>query len=1294
MSWRTIDVALELKYGQYVHGAHVAARATRDLGGGFEDMQRRADRLDEIGGKLNRNVTLPLVAAGAASVKIAGDFNTTFTRMATLAGVPVKELGRLKESVKQLAVETGRSPTELAEALYQIESSGVDASKALEVLELSAKTAALGMGEANTIADALTSVINAYGAENISAAQAADILTAAVREGKGEASAMAPQLGNLLPLAKQLKVNFADTAGTLAFLTQTSGDAARSSTMLEGVLQKLIKPTRQGKEELEAVGLSAAKVRDVIAKDGLAAGIDLVGKAFEGNSESLARFFDDQQGLVGVFQLLDEGGARWKDTLDQVANSQGVVNDGMTLLQQTDEFKAKQAFAELKVVAVEVGTALIPILTDVAGGIAAVARWFTQLPEPVQKGVLVLAGFAAALGPTVSLASNGVKAFSAFQKVLGSEALTNFRLGLMGVTQAGSGASNMAGGLISRFGGLATAGPIAGAGLTVAAVAMYDAQHRAEAARDQVADLRDELVDTGETLREVFSRKVKLTIEGEVGGLDGAGDEGAQRLLRAQLEDAGVSAQELTAILTGTDDEYQAFLDTVSQSGTVFGPSITLLNRMRDSYEEVGGSIYSANQLLQMTDDQLAGIATELAKNNPESFTIIGGDDINALYALRDAVEANGGKAIPELEAAIKLAEEGTVRATQRQAEFAGELGNTGGAIDDVSGSTGDYVSELDRLVDALKAKTDASEEAFSADLRAISTSDALQAASDNVAEVERRNAEAREQASQRVADARANEARQAEQSAKDIATAERNLAKAEESASEDRAEAAERLEDAKRGAAGESDEIKAAEKALAQTLETSADKHQRVIDLTEELTEARKTAEEQLESLQRREASDELDVEEAQIALIRAQQDQRETDPDETSLDRREEAVRVARAEAALEEAVRQQAANAEELAERQAAGVDGAENVLDATTALTEGREAETEALANQEAAEATLAAKQDEARKELIAASENVARVERETAEQVAAAQATASEAREQAAVRAAAASAAVRDAERESASVREQGNRDLEQAKRDVITATLDDIEAQGAALEAAGNTQGSIDGMITKYGELRATLQDGSPYAVALDRRIQALWIMAQLQAAIAGTALPNIPGIGSISGGGGGFAIPGLGAVGRSAGTKGGARGLDKGAATTVGSLTVQAQQLTIETAGASLADALTKAGKRKPDLLGGSTKPSLDRPALEAVAAALVAAGGAQGPQVSAFAPIAQFKPSGDYIQRPFGGGGSDPEVTAILRDLRDRPAVLMTGDSVAIGVEDPERAARNVATITGQRMASVVRP
>ena len=144
-----------------------------------------------FGHTLTQYVTLPVTLLGIAAVKTFADFEYELAKIEGLVGISGATVQEWGNQILEMASSFGKAPQELAEALYFVTSSGFKSAEAMEVMKTSAMAASAGLGETKDIANIVTSAINAYGKANITAAQAADILTVAVREGKGEPAAAA-----------------------------------------------------------------------------------------------------------------------------------------------------------------------------------------------------------------------------------------------------------------------------------------------------------------------------------------------------------------------------------------------------------------------------------------------------------------------------------------------------------------------------------------------------------------------------------------------------------------------------------------------------------------------------------------------------------------------------------------------------------------------------------------------------------------------------------------------------------------------------------------------------------------------------------------------------------------------------------------------------------------------------------------------------------------------------------------------------------------------------------------------
>jgi len=412
MAEKSFSVRLAARVDQYIAAMKQAESATTKFSAGTQkNLSKLGGDLQSVGGKLTLGVTAPLAAAGVAAFNLSGKFDQSFTRMQSLAGVSASEIEGLQEAVKGLAGETGRSPIELADALYTLRSSGLDADDALSALEVSARASASGLGSTATIADAVSSAMNAYAQSGLEAADATDVLVATARAGKAEPEQLAASLGRVLPIASELGVTFQDVGGAIASLSLLGNDAATSSTLLTNILAKMLKPSQQGAEALEAVGMSADSIRSSISERGLLETLEDLRARLGDNG--FARFLEDAQAVQGGLALTGQNVDNVRRTFDEVRDSAGAADEAFATWAESMGAKNARAWASFQTALLDAGDAILPIVTDIIGVVGDLAKSFSDLPKPVQTAVLGLLAVVAVAGPFAIFAGSVIKSLGA-----------------------------------------------------------------------------------------------------------------------------------------------------------------------------------------------------------------------------------------------------------------------------------------------------------------------------------------------------------------------------------------------------------------------------------------------------------------------------------------------------------------------------------------------------------------------------------------------------------------------------------------------------------------------------------------------------------------------------------------------------------------------------------------------------------------------------------------------------------------------------------------------------------------
>jgi TP901 family phage tail tape measure protein len=432
---------------------------------GLQTFEARANRLGRTltttGRTMTRNITLPILGIAAASTKMALDYDRAINHVQALTGASAKQTKAWSDQLLKLAPRVGQSPQQLADALYFVASSGAKVNQVMPITTASAKLAAAGMGDAQVVAQLLTSAMNAYGAKALSAAKASDILTEAVKIGKAEPQDLADSLGRVIPISQAMGVTFAEAATSVSELTNTGLNADEAATSLRATLSGLLKPASQTEKAMHKIGLSAAEVRQEVRDKGLNATLQDMARRVGDNDKLWGQLFPNVRAMTGVLALTGRNADQVSAALDKVEHSTGAATKAFNTAQKGPAQQFQRELAQIEATAIRVGNDLLPVVLDVLTTVGDLADKFDHLSDSEKTAIEIGLGVAALSGPLLTVGGNVVKLIALFGK-LGKVA----RIG-GAATAAGEAA---AGGAAAGAGGVG-AGEAAAAGAGGAALA-------------------------------------------------------------------------------------------------------------------------------------------------------------------------------------------------------------------------------------------------------------------------------------------------------------------------------------------------------------------------------------------------------------------------------------------------------------------------------------------------------------------------------------------------------------------------------------------------------------------------------------------------------------------------------------------------------------------------------------------------------------------------------------------------------------------------------------------------------
>lgn len=371
------------------------------LGTAQNAMSRAGTQMRAIGRNMSLRISAPLIGLGGTFVKLATDFQTSMRKINTLVGIGTDRLNSMTSDVIGLSNLTGRSSKELADALFVITSAGQRGAEALDILERSAKASAIGLGETRAIAKTVTAAMNAYGKENLNAAQATEVLLGTVNRGNLIAEELAPVLGRVIGMSSSLGISFEEVGASIATFTRLGVDSAEAVTGLRGIMNSLLKPMDQADAALGKIGTNIEVFRKRIAKEGLAGVlIDLVEK-FGDNEEAIADIVPNVRALATVFGTAGVQADSYREILGYLNTRVNELDKGFKSISGDTGFQFQKTLEQLKNTGIDLGRYLLPIVNNFLASIRDLIKRFNELDSSTKSMILTISGIAVAVGPAI-----------------------------------------------------------------------------------------------------------------------------------------------------------------------------------------------------------------------------------------------------------------------------------------------------------------------------------------------------------------------------------------------------------------------------------------------------------------------------------------------------------------------------------------------------------------------------------------------------------------------------------------------------------------------------------------------------------------------------------------------------------------------------------------------------------------------------------------------------------------------------------------------------------------------------
>lgn len=265
-----------------------------------------------------------LIGVGKAAFTAGLDFNKLMANVQSL-DIGIDRIDELKVSVREMAIDTGKSTSDLTEGLYQVVSAFGDSADTAKILELNAKAAAAGIATTTDAINLTSAVTKGYGDTSAEAvAKVSDLAFQTVKLGQTTFPELAASMGKVVPVASALGVSQEELFAQMATLTGVTGSAAEVATQLRGVLAAMQKPTKE--METAMIGLGFASAEAMIQELGMVGAMEALAGETTGTSGEIAKMFGQVEATGAVLALTGGQADTFKEKLAAMGEASGATD--------------------------------------------------------------------------------------------------------------------------------------------------------------------------------------------------------------------------------------------------------------------------------------------------------------------------------------------------------------------------------------------------------------------------------------------------------------------------------------------------------------------------------------------------------------------------------------------------------------------------------------------------------------------------------------------------------------------------------------------------------------------------------------------------------------------------------------------------------------------------------------------------------------------------------------------------------------------------------------------------------
>lgn len=345
MAAGTIALNMIMRTNQFQRDINKTKKSVNSLNNRFKNFAKSLMAIAGVGGGMYmlRRTLISSVQEFASVDKVMAKISTMLDKQS------MHLLPKYRTELTKFSKKYGEAFGTLGEGLYDILSAQVDPAKALNLLEVSTRSAIGGFTDAGTTTALTTSILKAYGWQIEKATRVQDILHATVRQGKFRFEDLGSQLGNVIGLAAKLNVDLEAVGAALATMTKAGVPAEKMVMALRNIFNQFLYPSEAARQAAKELGFELDSTS--IQGAGL---VNVMDKLSGASARQLKVLMPTMRGITGFAAMLKNAKNMGID-YEKIVNNIGLANENLAKATENASWKIDQLKMKWKSFKVDVG---------------------------------------------------------------------------------------------------------------------------------------------------------------------------------------------------------------------------------------------------------------------------------------------------------------------------------------------------------------------------------------------------------------------------------------------------------------------------------------------------------------------------------------------------------------------------------------------------------------------------------------------------------------------------------------------------------------------------------------------------------------------------------------------------------------------------------------------------------------------------------------------------------------------------------------------------------------------------